>query len=25
MRARGLSPRQVAGELRLMAAGLEKL
>lgn len=25
MRARGLSPRQVAGELKLMAAGLEKL
>jgi DNA-binding transcriptional regulator YhcF (GntR family) len=25
MRARGLSPRQAAGELRLMAAGLEKL
>jgi GntR family transcriptional regulator len=25
MRARGLTPRQVAGELKLMAAGLEKL
>jgi DNA-binding transcriptional regulator YhcF (GntR family) len=25
MRARGLSPRQAAGELRLMAAGLERL
>jgi DNA-binding transcriptional regulator YhcF (GntR family) len=25
MRARGLTPRQVAGELKLMATGLEKL
>jgi DNA-binding transcriptional regulator YhcF (GntR family) len=25
MRVRGLSPKQVAGELRLLAAGLEKL